>query len=1011
MRTLVLALALLVALVVAAGFVAEQLVADEDLQDELIRRVEASTGGRLEIAGGVGLSLFPGPRLTLDAARYQVPLDGLGTFELIADRVDLTVGPIALLQGEVAVEELILIRPTILVRLDEASRTQTEGVDPPLADLLIEGALVRRLRVVDGALTIVEAGNDAGRTFRAIDLAARLEEARGPLSAEGAFRLASERLAFEAQVGRLNRDGTTTLQLAVESEGEGAGRFEIGFSGLLATGASARWQGRLRATFEHPGRVLGILTEADLGLPSWLDRSLEVEGRIASEGDQLEATELVLSSGETTGDGRLSARFGADPELDLTLAFEQVQAGESVRDALVALMVVGQLPTALRGAIDLSADRIGLGNGTLSRARLTLALGGGGDVAVEQARATLPGGADFRFQGRAQRGGETLVGEVALVSEQLRPLLAWLELEPDGLPDDSLRRLGVQADLRLTPRSLRLDRIESRLDASTITGSAEWRLGGRGRMMLALAIDRLNLDPYLPTDDAKAGWHALDRLGSRDLALAVRIDTLTQRGLRWTDAALEGRSGGRVLQIDRLEAEGIGETEVRASGRIDFGAKVAEGAGSLVAERPALLLRRFGIEPPPSLTRLAPLRLDVTAGQRGQEIALGLDGRLQDIEVNIEGTARWPAPEAEDGGGVYAFDLSVVHPHYHRLIDALALGFEEPDESPSGLPLAFRGKLQGQIDRRVGVTGSLGLGVTRVTGEVSLEQGVPRPQLRMNLSLADPRRETLVPWLGLFGLPFDPTLFARPIVGNWPRQRLALGSLPAFDLTLDLNAKGGLAGDGLDVMAEVAGARLTVPRFSARPFGGRATGEALVELDRRPPFGALALTLEDLDAAALLAWLGVPAGIEGRLDGYTEATAMGLSAHEVVRSLSADVELTLRDGAFADLPAPLATHAGEPALPRGEPARASIPRLELELDVARGIGEVVATATAAPAPAEVEGHVDLLLWATDLKVRLPPWDDPTTLRVVGPLDRPQVVVVGPVDQSSPPAPTGIAPPE
>jgi hypothetical protein len=1008
-RILVLALAILVALVIAAGFLAERLVRDQDLAGELIRRVEASTSGRLEIQGGLGFALFPRPHLTLEAARFRSPLDRLGTIEMVADQVELTVRPLALLLGDVAVDELLLIRPTARLSLtgDDAA-----GIGRPPVDRLPVIPVGGRVRVIGGTLTIDPAGEAAARTLRGVDLAASLEGEQGPVTAEGAFVLASERLTFAARLGRFSSDGTTTLQLDLAGAGEATGGFEAGFSGLVSTDRPLRWQGRLSASFETPGRVLAVLTGDGLEPPAWLHRAVRGEGRIVGAADRLEVTELVLTRGETTGRGRLSAIFGPAPSFDLELAVDRLEGDGQLGDLAALPAAAGRLPASLRGRLDLTVDRLLLGAGTLERARLTAALSAAGAIVVEQARATLPGGADFSFTGQVGRGADALTGELALVSERLRPLLAWRDLEPRDLPPDSLQRLALQAAVRLTPVSLRLDRIESRLDASTITGSAELRLGNRRRLLLALGIDRLNLDSYLPVAGPAAGWGALERLASRDLLVAARIDSLTRQGLRWTDVILEGRSGRGQVRVDRLEARGIGETSASLSGGLDVAAETAQAHATLSAERPALLLRRLGIEPPPSLSRLDPLGLSASLRRQRNQLAVELEGRLEQLAFEVTGTTRLPVDpdEADEGGGEvdYDLELTATHPDYPGLIETLALTVGAPGEPPAAKSLEFRGRLRGRLGQRAGVTGSLVLGATRATGEVGFEERAGRPLVHLNLSLAEPRRETLLPWLGLFGLQLDPSLLTGPIAGNWPRQRLALELLPELDLELELNAKGGLAGDGLEAVAERTGGRLRVPRFAFRPFGGRASGEALVELDRDPPFGALALTLEDLDSAALMAWLGLPEAITGRLDGYTEATALGLSAYDLVRGLTADAKITLRDAFLHGLPVPGEASAGETAAGLTDSEPVSVPQLALEFEVERGIARITAVRSEVePPPLDLEGHVDLLIWATDLGVRLP--GAAASFRVVGPLDRPQVVVLEPLPDDRRPEPAPALP--
>lgn len=993
-RILAIVLTVLVALAIVTVLVGERLIARENLKDELIERVEASLGGQLAIDGAVDVSLFPRPRIRANDAAYLLPANDGGRIRLTGGRVDAAVRPLDLLRGRLEIEQLDVIRPTIWVRLAAAGPAFVPGPGAalPLGALRAWASELRQIRIADGTLILASAESGSRTTLEAVNLDADLESEDGPFALECAFTLRSERIRLEARIGRLAGEPTTTLQLEMATVEGAAPAFTASFSGVASTSGRPAWRGQMQAAIDDPEAALATLAGADaarIPLPPWLAQPLEIEASLVAGPDQLALGDLRTRLGEAEGRGRIDLRLKDAPEIDARLAFGVVDLGQRPLAALSPPALLGWLPVPLTGTLDLTLDSLRHRGEVLRRARVNARLLGAGSYRVEQGRVTLPGNANLRFRGQGTRGQRRFEGEIALVSERLRALLAWIGLEPETVPEDGLSALALTAGLSLSPAALRLSGIESRLDASRITGTAELDLRPPGGARFDLRIDRLNLDTYLPPAGPQALIAALRALADDQLAAAVQIETLMSHGLRWQEVSFEGRSGGGQLVVEHLDGIGAGDTTAWLSCRMDLQAERGSADLTLTTPRPALLLRRLGIDPPLGLTRLAPLRLEAALQQEKDEVGIEVAGELQQIGFSAKGAAD---VSDEPAGIGYVLDVEAKHPNYAALLEDLALAIGDPAEDTFDDPLEVAGTLRGQGRKQLAFTGTLGLGPSRVTGDVSFEAGESRPHLGLNLSLATPRLDTLMPLLGLSGLALDPQLLAGPVAGAWPRTRLRTEAARAFDLSLELNAKGGLAGPGFEAIAQLVDGRLDIPRLAARTFGGDASGEASFDLATAPPFGAVALTLSELNAASVSRWLGLPEGIVGQLDGYIEASALGGSLHEIIRNLAADATLTLRDGALTDLPRPV----GDRFAVDGR-SRRPLAQFEVVFDVARGIATITeATSEVEPAPLDLAGSVDLLLWVADLTARLPPGDEspsrPMTIRIVGPLDRPQVFV-------------------
>jgi hypothetical protein len=127
----------------------------------------------------------------------------------------------------------------------------------------------------------------------------------------------------------------------------------------------------------------------------------------------------------------------------------------------------------------------------------------------------------------------------------------------------------------------------------------------------------------------------------------------------------------------------------------------------------------------------------------------------------------------------------------------------------------------------------------------------------------------------------------------------------------------------------------------------------------------------------------------GRIElAMNAGTLMGNDLAPVSHALARDPRSRSSRGAAAgERPAvPFSALAGRFSLDRGI---ASTQSVALEVD---GV------------PATVEGVVDLLLWAADLTLALTPpagSDRPITLKIVGPLDRPQIRLSVPQTELAP----------
>jgi uncharacterized protein involved in outer membrane biogenesis len=100
LRALFVALVAGVAAIVVAAALWPRVVDGDAVQAELRRLVQEATGQDIAVRGGIGIDLFPRPRLSLARVAVGGPPGAAGqALRGEADRVDLEVAPLAFARG------------------------------------------------------------------------------------------------------------------------------------------------------------------------------------------------------------------------------------------------------------------------------------------------------------------------------------------------------------------------------------------------------------------------------------------------------------------------------------------------------------------------------------------------------------------------------------------------------------------------------------------------------------------------------------------------------------------------------------------------------------------------------------------------------------------------------------------------------------------------------------------------------------------------------------------------
>ena len=635
----------------------------------------------------------------------------------------------------------------------------------------------------DDAPALTAEVNGGGRSLQ--DLVAALGGGTGPHTLDHPFTLAASLSATRQEIG--------LADLAVE-----LGEARVRGSANVVADGTIRAEVALEAD-----RI-----DADAFLPPAAPRSRTGDAPGGAGKETGEAGGAGASGAGPPGDeeapgeagkaapeaGRTGGASGAGPSGDEEVA---AGAGKEVAGTGKAGEESGvRLPGGIDVGFGLAVEEIVLKGRPIREVRLDASLREGA-LSLDRLSARLPGGATFGATGAASGDDGTLryTGKLSFGTANLRTLLDWMEADLSGMAAGGLEKATAAADVSGDLSRIRLENVRMQLDASRLDGSATLALGGRPAFDASLAVDRLDLDVWLPAADtgqarATAGATAgvatevtagevtagevtadevtadevtADEVTAGDAAAASRKESPSKRGddppsiPRNFDAELDVRVGSivyREIEIGDLRFDGAlanGRLTVReagvgdlagASARIagtvsDFkGAPAFEGIVTAASDDPSGLFRVLGVGSPIAAGKLGPMRLSVRStpvrGGISVDAELGLAGVEATVTGKVADLARTPS-----------FDLRFDgrHPDLARL--AAVLGAEIRKDGTGGGPVALGVSARGNLDAlSVEADGELAKGTVRLSG--TLDTPFDTPKLDVDLDLRHPDLAGLV---------------------------------------------------------------------------------------------------------------------------------------------------------------------------------------------------------------------------------------------------------------------------
>ncbi len=836
MKKLLIGLVVLIVVLIAALLIGPSFINWNNHKAEIIAAVRDATGRELAIDGDISLRIIPAPALSVNAVRLAGLPDSSSAPLLSLKALEVRVALAPLISGEIQVTSVRLIEPAINLEVLADGRANWQFETPP-SDVsagqpgagAADVALSLDKLAVENA-TFIYNDRTSGLEERAekVNLEGSAASLKGPFHFEGTALARGLPLGFDLSVDTIETGKPIGLRLITKLAGDTA---QAAFTGRIEQLEDApRLVGQVNVKTENVAALQSALLKGSEAHPI-LRQHLELKASLDASAKAATLNRIDLAFGPVQGGGAVTVTMGDTPTYDLALAISRLDLDRLMEDTgetesskkptnpdgktASAAPTIPAIPDNIQGSVVVTIEGLRYRGGVVSQVQLD-ASAEGGVLRLERLSALLPGGSDLRLSGDAlsKDGAPRFNGTVELASNNLRGLLNWMDVNPTNIPSGRLANMVLTSNFNLDPQQAQITKLNLRLDSTSIEGAATILLQSRPSFGLALNIDRVNLDGYMPTgteaprnanrqqSQEKNGEKAsapLAILETFDSNMVINVGELAYSAAPIRGISLEVGLAAGKLNIRKAMVRDLAGASLSMSGSGEGFANEPTGKAKfrLRAKTTKGLARLAGVELPVPAERLKGLTLDGDLSGGANALTFDLRSTLAGLKAKIKGNA---ADLAEDLNADMTLDLQ------HASLAALSRTFDLGIKplARADRPLALSGSLKGGLSAMdVDLTAKAAGGEVRAKGALSEVDKTPRVDLTV-----DAAHQDLVKLLAAIGNEFPAGQKSPGAVKLSTKVR---GSGDRFDLS-DINGKVGtfeLAGQaGIDL----AGTR---PKLSA----------------------------------------------------------------------------------------------------------------------------------------------------------------------------------------------------
>ena len=683
---------------------------------------EKLTGRKVEIAGPIGVRLFPWPRLTAQDVRIANPAASQEKWFATADQIVVRMNLGALLNGIIQVEGIDIESPKITLQRSQAGvgNWNFQTSEDVRNSRLLEHVMLDKITVSSGTVQLIDDRRGSHVELENINSTLSAPKLAGPWRTAGTFDYDSLPLEFTASTGAWAAGSPLRLGLRISSvENSGYSYFLDGetdrgkFTGIV----------RLEPTKNADGKSD---TEGEF-------RPVTFKSKIAGSFEKIDLSEIEIRPADDSDQGTLlsgNASFILDKQVKATADFSAPRvdfdalAGAGSRRLLRdggGLSLVNGLLASLPEAVDLRSSikivALKTGGEVLDNVFLDVSANRNA-MRIHELSAALPGRSRALFNGVFFPGAQyaELAGNLDLESSDARQLSQWLW--PDSKDDITKTWTGIRGHIKaktevaLTASKLELHNIEYELDGEQGKANLAVLVNGE-RPIIDLRVDAqtADFDSYVPngfaalSSDGSASWSRIignfvDEQVKRDLRLTFQAGTLRLNGVEASDVAVDLETTVKGFDLKTIEAGSVGGAKLSVSGVVLSTPEGPDGeiGISLTAEDPRELLRLTGLLPrdkdPAWSSVLGKTALKINLQAKPSAAApttqYDVNGRVGDLTVTSNGS--FTMPTAMTGIGVKGV-TEISSPSSATLINLFGGTIETADAIPARAVLTADGVL------------------------------------------------------------------------------------------------------------------------------------------------------------------------------------------------------------------------------------------------------------------------------------------------------------------------------
>ena len=985
MKKIIVGFLTLVAVAISAVLIGPSFVDWNAYKGDFSRIVRNATGRDLNIIGDISITVLPSPALIARDVHFA-NIEGASSPDMASLKsveVRIKLGP--LLSGNVVVESVHLIEPVIELEVladgrsnmtfaaiessnDDSgggnsgsdSSDDVNGIEPSvsLENFVIDaGTVVYRDRV-NGKIERIEG-------IHATIAAASLS---GPFEMTGHMIARGVPLNVDVTVGAIIHGRTVTVAATLESA---LARARARINGTVTNLAEVP---RLKGTLSASGENFAAGADAIAGisgLPGGLSQPFSAEGDVIADAGAVEISNLSFQIGDMQGTAVGSLQPGKNTSISAAVSINRLDLDKWVSlppyqptAPEIALTTTGvatldgkkatarldpaspprpaegpkepatfAVPADIVGALDLNVGTINYRGGLIRQVRASVELSNG-EITISQVAAQLPGSSDVALFGfiSSVAGKPQFDGELEATASDLRRILDWLGVDLPPVPLDRLRKMTIKSELTATPDEVRISGLDMRLDSSRLTGGITVALRNRPAFGANLAIDRINLDSYMPggdstssnveskpvtggknagaTSGAGSPASAFQSLGEIDANLKLRVGSLTYQKSAISGVALDATLVNGTLEVRDASIADAAGSSIRIVGGVGPLTGVPSFKGlrvELKAPETSRLFRLLGTEPPIDPQRLGAVTFSGLFD--GNVLSPTVDARLQaaGTDVTIKGNLSAFSTDA-----MIDADTTLRHGDLPRLLRTLGLAYQ-----PTG-PLGaveFTGHVKAGPAGLNIVGIAARLAQSEIKGDVAVSLSGQRPRIVANLTSSDLVIDRFLPaqraamnrrgghpiydrpgivpaaWPAALRMTRQTPIISAATTGGerWSREPLDLSALGTLDgnITLRSNAIAyqNYRLEEADIAASLTGGILRAEKITGRLFGGNFGGGLELDANGVPRLSSR-FSLNGADLNAVMAAFNVKETTGGQLNSDFKAGASGRSVAEVVGALA-----------------------------------------------------------------------------------------------------------------------------